>query len=169
MPKSKPFTNINFLILNQLSYYACCGCDLKLKSNHLEYLSSLNTSQLKELSHELGEEFLLINKSHFIRFLEKKIIPELCDELLSYGAPSHVVSYYADVPKLLVNEWKRKIYVHPNYRGRCIPADIYLSVWSDIDKLPNPLSPSAKELIELAKKHNISIGALWNSINEPNR
>lgn len=167
--------SINFILLNQICIYAHRG-DYKelqkygLPHSQVEQLTSMTVAQLESFSKELGHHFIEINSEYFARCLAqiKMNIPPLCVDYIKYGASNSVMRELLNVSFKSCTSWRRFVDTHPDYRQRSIPADCYLAIWSEIEKLPNPLYPTAEELLVLAKQHAVSIGAIWSDIKKGN-
>lgn len=166
--RKSPHTNINFIILSQISFYASTGYDLEIDKEHLEYLASLNTEQLIELAMKLSDDLSLINKSSLERVFKTNIVPAECAELIAYGATNKVIRSFFNANDSTISEWRRKVFTAPEFRARSLPSKKCISIWNDIEKLKNPLEPSENELINLAKRHRVSIGAIWAEIHQEN-
>lgn len=164
--RKSPYTNINLIVLSQISFYASSGYDLGMDKEHLEYLTSLNTEQLIELAMKLNDDLSLINKSSLEKIFKITIIPDECVELIVYGATNKVIRSFYNINDSIISEWRRKVFTSPEFRDRSLPTKKCIPIWNDIEKLKNPLALSEKDLINLAKKHRVSIGAIWSEVHQ---
>ena len=165
--------SINFILLNQVCISAHRDDHKELQKyglphSQVELLTSMTVAQLELFSKELGHHFIAINGDYFSRCLAQMNIPRLCVDYIKYGASNSAMRELLNVSLKSCTEWRRFVDTHSDYRQRSIPADCHLALWSDIEKLPNPLYPTAEELLVLAKQHTVSIGAIWADIKKGN-
>ncbi|GCF90640.1 STY4526/YPO1902 family pathogenicity island replication protein [Shewanella sp. M-Br] len=165
--------SFNFFFLNQLCVYAKYGKShelnqLGLPPEQLCQIMNMSSAQLEELAAKLDCAFIEINGNYLLKKMEGIEIPLFCEDLIIYGASNKLMTDMLNISKHTCASWRRFVDTDPNYRQRSIPADCHLALWSDIEKLPNPLYPTAEELLVLAKQHAVSIGAIWSDIKKGN-
>ncbi|MCL1132743.1 STY4526/YPO1902 family pathogenicity island replication protein, partial [Shewanella sairae] len=137
---------------------------LGMTMDQVAMLNTLTIGELELFSAELGNELIAINSAYFIQQLTRLKIPPMCVDFLTHGASNGVMKELFKVSDHTCADWRRFIETSEQFKQRSIPTTCYQAIWDDIELLPQPLKPTAEELLTLAKAHKVGIGAIWSDI-----
>lgn len=159
----------NSLFLNQVCMLAKFGSRPLLQSiglsdaNTLDRLAALSANDIEDLAIGLGDAFLVVNMDTLLSKLDGSIeMPDECKAFLVRGASNKAMKQFFNISHGMCRDWRRELIVADEYKSRALPDDKYRDVWLDLENLPKPVQ--AVDLIQLADKHNVSIGAMWREL-----
>ncbi|WP_170111903.1 STY4526/YPO1902 family pathogenicity island replication protein [Photobacterium frigidiphilum] len=160
----------NSLFLNQVCMLAKFGSRPLLQSiglsddNTLDRLAALSANDIEDLAIGLGDAFLVVNMDSLLSKLDGNIeMSDECKAFLARGASNKAMKDILGVyDESLCAAWRNDVGVSRIFRRRTLPDKQYKAVWLDLEKLPKPVQ--AVDLIQLADKHNVSIGAMWREL-----
>lgn len=163
MAGSNGVTSTNSLVLNQFCVLINMGLDTEVaalgisEANKIA-LSSLTGKELIDIANSLGTKFIDIDLLGQV-LASKDPIPEKAKELLLLEASNLVMQDFFHVASDRCSNWRKALGLSRRVR-RTIPDEKILSVWEDLKAIDrNKLKLT--ELIEIAIKHEVGVGALY--------
>lgn len=161
---------VHWVVLNHLAVMACSGKDSMLMDAgfNRQLISKLKTQSLldiKDLSMVLGKNNVL-DVEALRNAMERANIPQDVQLLLKYGASNKVLEDFCYFKGVVDPYWRKVIKAEKGFKQRCVPTDQYNVLWETLEalKLKDVKRISKEQLIDVAIKLQLSVGAIWAEI-----
>lgn len=154
-------------VVLKLADIACS--DEKCHSLRAAGISEQQIDQLKQLSHQKLKPFVeecqvRVNIDEWVETMLKKEVPESYRDFLLHGANNAMMHQWFKISATQCSEWRNALMIAPEYRCRTITHTKHVEVVKDLTAEGDFRQISADALLRIAKKHQVSLCALWNEL-----
>lgn len=161
--------SMNYWFLHQICGLAQSGAMAKslstlgLSRECIQSLITMTPGELDKFCKECDDQFISVDSAKLIKQLALARIPAHVIPYVKWGASNAVLMKFFRVDARVAADWRDTIEPAAgiSFRQRAVPLKKFETIWKELEALEKPLQPDLEELLKLAQKYTVSIGAIW--------